>query len=174
MDQTDFTSNIDEQQPSVVHFDKSKRPKVGLGVIILNELNEILVSQRITPNSAGDGQFGLPGGHLEFGETFQECAQREIEEETSLKLDQEAIKYVATVNAFDKVKGYHDIDIYMGILVWKEQCQFKNMEPHNQTDWQWVKWEDFVNIDNLFYSFREFFAMGFKDLENIKQILQKE
>ena len=57
----------------------TKRPLVGLGVLIFNEHNQILLGKRIA--SHGHSSWGPPGGHLEFGESFEECAAREIEEE---------------------------------------------------------------------------------------------
>lgn len=34
--------------------------------------------------SHGDGEWALPGGHLEMGESFEQCAVREVEEETGI------------------------------------------------------------------------------------------
>lgn len=34
--------------------------------------------------SHGGGEWALPGGHLEMGETFEQCAAREVEEETGI------------------------------------------------------------------------------------------
>ncbi len=60
-----------------------ERPKVGVGVIIENEHNEILIGKRIGSHSP---YFSIPGGHLEMGETFEEAAVKEIFEETGLKI----------------------------------------------------------------------------------------
>ena len=46
---------------------------------------------------------------------------------------------------------------------------FENKEPHKCTDWRWVKWNDFVNYENLFNVFYYFFEQGFKDLDKIKE-----
>src|SRR6516225_11635838 len=55
--------------------------RVGVGVIILND-GKILLGTR--KNAHGSGTWSPPGGHLEFGETPQECAHREVFEETGL------------------------------------------------------------------------------------------
>lgn len=56
-------------------------PKVGVGVII-EKNNKVLLQRR--KNVLGDCYWSTPGGHLDFGETPDECAIREVEEETSL------------------------------------------------------------------------------------------
>ncbi|MBR2793486.1 MAG: NUDIX domain-containing protein [Solobacterium sp.] len=51
----------------------------GSCVLIFNESNELLLQKR-----ADNGLWGVPGGSMEPGETFEECALRETEEETGL------------------------------------------------------------------------------------------
>lgn len=61
-----------------------KRPAVGVGVLIFNDKKQMLLGKR--KGSHGAGTWCNPGGHLEFGESFEQCAIREVEEETGLKI----------------------------------------------------------------------------------------
>lgn len=58
-----------------------KFPRVGVGVVVIHG-KKILLGKR--KNSHGEGEWAFPGGHLEFGESVQECAKRELLEETGL------------------------------------------------------------------------------------------
>ena len=49
----------------------------GAGVILVNEKNEILLQKR-----ADNGFWDYPAGSMELGESFEECARREVFEET--------------------------------------------------------------------------------------------
>ena len=51
----------------------------GAGVILLNEKNEILLQKR-----SDNGCWDYPAGSMELGESFEECARREVLEETGL------------------------------------------------------------------------------------------
>ena len=51
----------------------------GAGVILVNEKNEILLQKR-----ADNGFWDYPAGSMELGESFEECARREVLEETGL------------------------------------------------------------------------------------------
>ncbi|MCL2281009.1 NUDIX domain-containing protein [Candidatus Saccharibacteria bacterium] len=62
---------------------KSKRPGVGIGVYIIKD-SKLLMGERIGAHQAN--MFAAPGGHLEFGETWEECAEREVMEETGIKI----------------------------------------------------------------------------------------
>lgn len=50
----------------------------GAVVIMINEKNEVLLQKR------HDGNWGLPGGLMDLGESFEEVAKREVFEETGL------------------------------------------------------------------------------------------
>ena len=49
------------------------------GVLLLNEKRELLLQKR-----ADNGLWGYPGGSMELGESFKDCARREVREETGL------------------------------------------------------------------------------------------
>ena len=57
------------------------RPIVGVGVIVLRP-NAVLLVRRGHPPS--QGEWSLPGGAQELGETAEEAARRELAEETTL------------------------------------------------------------------------------------------
>ena len=59
------------------------RPIVGIGVAVLRP-GEVLLVRRGNPPNAG--QWSLPGGAQELGETAEDAARRELLEETGLRV----------------------------------------------------------------------------------------
>lgn len=53
---------------------------VGTAVAIINENGEFLLQKR------HDGQWGVPGGFLELGESTEDAGRREVFEETGLEI----------------------------------------------------------------------------------------
>lgn len=58
-------------------------PLIGVGatILIFNEKNELLLNLRSNTRN-----WGIPGGLKELNETIEECAIREVKEETNLAL----------------------------------------------------------------------------------------
>lgn len=67
----------------------SKRPTVGVGVVILDRapdgaVSVVLIKRGKPPRK---GQWSIPGGKQEFGETVRDAARREVQEETGLDVE---------------------------------------------------------------------------------------
>ena len=58
--------------------------RVGVGIYIFNQEHQVLLGQRKSVH--GYGCWCPPGGHLEFGETNEQAAIREVKEETNLDI----------------------------------------------------------------------------------------
>lgn len=64
--------------------DYPAHPLVGVGAIILEDKQVVLVRRGRPP---ARGQWSLPGGIVEPGETMEEAIVREVEEEVGLKVE---------------------------------------------------------------------------------------
>ena len=85
-----------------------ERPKVGIGVFVFKD-GKILLGKR--RNAHGEGSWSLPGGHLEFNEELEDCAQREVMEEAGIKIKNIRLSTI-TNDKFEK-EGKHYITIFM-------------------------------------------------------------
>jgi len=63
-----------------IHFTD---PKVGVGVLVIDEGKILLVKRKMNPEQ---GKWSLPAGFLDYGENPEETAEREVFEETNLRV----------------------------------------------------------------------------------------
>ena len=133
--------------------DKVKRPKVGLGCLILRKNKEdgnLFYLVGIRKSSHGAGLYSLPGGHLEYGESWQECAYKEALEETNLNIAPNQWRFAFVNNSISPAKNpkddpLHYVDIIMSCMYAGENEPINN-EPDKCQGWEWVKW-DAHNLD---------------------------
>ena len=113
-----------------------KYPKIGVDVIV-KKGNLILAGQR--KNAHGDGDWSVPGGHLEFFEEIEECAKREVLEETNIKIKN--IKIYKITNDLFKKEDKHYVTIW--VTSEYESGEIKINEPDKFTQIKWVKKDEF-------------------------------
>ncbi|XP_022148636.1 geranyl diphosphate phosphohydrolase-like [Momordica charantia] len=113
-------------------------PTVGVAVFLFKG-KSVLMGRRRVPH--GDSTFAVPGGHLEFGESFEECAARELKEETGL--DIEKIEFItATNNLFlDNPSPSHYVVIFMRATLADPDQIARNLEPEKCDGWDWYEWD---------------------------------
>ena len=113
---------------------QTSRPLIGIGVLIWKGGRVLLGKRR---GSHGDGTWAPPGGHLEFGETVDECARREVREETGLELA--AIREGPWTNdVFEReAKHYVTLFVLAGCPVGEPEIR----EPMKCEGWQWFPWD---------------------------------
>jgi 8-oxo-dGTP diphosphatase len=86
----------------------SEKPQVGTA-IILTKADKVLLMKRKGPH--GTGTWSTPGGHLDFGETPEDCAAREAKEEVGV--DVVDIRFRSVTNDLFEASGRHYITIWM-------------------------------------------------------------
>ncbi|MGV2432611.1 MAG UNVERIFIED_CONTAM: NUDIX hydrolase [Rickettsiaceae bacterium] len=141
----------------------NQRPKVGIGVLIFNDNGQMLLGKRIT--EVGINTYSPPGGHLEYGESFEECAIRETQEEAGITIENPT--FVAITNDIHESENKHYISIFMQARYQGAQ-KIQNMEPHKTLEWNWYSLEQLP--DNLFLPLEQLLenkAYGKKLIEEI-------
>lgn len=63
------------------------------------------------------GTFALPGGHLEYGESFSACAARELLEETGIEVETDDLQYLTTVNTVFEKELLHYVTVAVGCVI---------------------------------------------------------
>jgi 8-oxo-dGTP diphosphatase len=86
----------------------NQNPKVGVAVIITKDDKVLLMKRK---GVHGTGTWTTPGGHLDFGETPEQCGAREAKEEVGL--DVVDLRFRAFTNDIFEMEGQHYISIWM-------------------------------------------------------------
>lgn len=116
--------------------EEKKRIGAGFGVL-LEQDGKILLGQRHPDPDKADsafrssGEWTLPGGKLEWGESFEEGAVREVKEETDIVIQNPQVLSV------HNCKNEHAHFVTIGLIAHEWDGEAKVMEPDEITDWQW-------------------------------------
>jgi 8-oxo-dGTP diphosphatase len=108
-----------------------------MGVLVMRYGRVLLGRRR---GSHGEGYYAAPGGHIEFGESFEQAARREVREETGLEITDMRLLSVGNYvfKSEDGERHYIDVDFVCEAPIGEPQL----MESEKCDGWNWYELDD--------------------------------
>ncbi len=116
---------------------EEKFVNVGVGIWVFNPRGQVLFSKRLSKH--GTGTWAPPGGKMEVGEKIEECAARELFEETGIEIPAKQFQIIDFTNDIFPNSHYVTIHLFAENITAKPVTK----EPTKHEKWQWL------NINNL-------------------------
>lgn len=135
-------------------MEEQQKPKVGIGVMILKN-GKILLSKR--KGSHGEGEYAFPGGHLEYMESFADCAKRETKEECGIEIKNIQFQLLANVTKYSP-KHY----VHIGLIAEWDSGEPQVLEPNKAESWDWYE------VNNLPEPLFQMCVLAIQSYENKK------
>jgi len=104
--------------------------RIGVAVVIFRD-NQILLGERI--GAHGANTWATPGGHLEVGESIEECAKREGLEETGLNLN--SFEKIGFTNDIFEAENKHYVTLF--VIAHDSNGEVEVKEPNKCKQWKW-------------------------------------
>lgn len=93
---------------------------------------QILLARRFQTGYR-DGDYSVPAGHLDGGETVVAAAVREAGEEVGVRIEPEEIHFLSVMH---RLEGQERVDFFVRAQTWDGEPY--NAEPHKCDDLRWV------------------------------------
>lgn len=129
----------------------SKVVGTSVGILVFDHQNRLLLGRRLSNHGGEQGSWAIPGGMVEFGETVEAAARRELMEEAGITL--EAITFAGYSNNIFTDGQTHTVSLYFrGNIPFNQQP--RACEPHKCAQWLWFALDDlprplFLPLQNL-------------------------
>lgn len=143
LDTLDYIKGM-EEEVKLAFLNKKRRVGAGFGVMMIRDGKVLLGKRHEDPEKADtefheEGTWTFPGGKLEYGESFEDGAKREVLEETGITLHD--VKVIAVNN--DKNEHAHFVTI--GLFSDNFSGDAQVLEPDEITEWRWFDLHDLPN-----------------------------
>jgi 8-oxo-dGTP diphosphatase len=122
---------------------KIQVPKVAVRAIITNGEGKILILKR-SNTSYGLGQWNLPGGKVDFGQTAIDAVSREIEEETMLISENTSFLFYMDNLPSDST------DLHFVTLFFKCRCTGSLCINDESSEYRWIEQKDIESFELAF------------------------
>lgn len=116
-------------------------PRVAVGAVVMKAGSVLLVKRGKAPS---DGKWAIPGGSVELGETLQQAAEREILEETGLR-----VRAGRPVYTFDFIERDERGDVRFHYVIIDLEAEYLGGEPQPGDDADQAAWIPFAELDRL-------------------------
>ena len=108
-----------------------ERPVIGVGGVIVDRGRTVLIRRGTEPLL---GEWSIPGGTIEIGETLEEAVRRELREETGLE-----VRVLELIELFDriyrKVQSVASLPLNTGFDAIHEKAILSRTAPLAQKVW---------------------------------------
>lgn len=118
-----------------------EHPLLGVGAIIIQD-DRLLLVRRANPPL--QGEWSLPGGLVEIGETTREAVRREIFEETGLEIEP-----LQLVEVFERILRDEEGRIEYHFVLVDYLCRLISGEVHAGSDVSDVRWSKLDELESL-------------------------
>ena len=104
------------------------RPLVGVGVVFVREDRVFLAKRQ---GAHGEDTWASAGGHLEWGETLEQCARREAMEELGVTVGGLQFLCISNIIAYDR----HYVDLEFLGDIGDQEPQLAEPEAFSESGW---------------------------------------
>lgn len=112
---------------------------VGCGAVIINDKNQVLLMLRTEKARNNPFYWSIPGGGVDFFESFEDCLKRELKEELDVEI--EVVKLLCVCNHIIESESQHWVaPQFLCKII---NGEIKNMEPDKCSE---IKWFDLDNM----------------------------
>ena len=112
------------------------RPGVGVGVFVIKDKKFLMVKRK---GAHGSGTWSVPGGWMEYGESFEDTSKREVKEEVGIEIKN--VNLAGVTNNIFPEDNLHSLTLWM-ISEYKNGDP-KILEPEKISQ---IVWKDFNNL----------------------------
>lgn len=117
------------------------RPLLGVGAIIVRDSRVLLVRRGNPPLQ---GEWSIPGGLVETGETTREAVVREIREETGLKIEP-----VSLVEVFERILRDTEAKVQYHFVLIDYLCRVVGGEANAGSDVTELRWAAAADLERF-------------------------
>lgn len=139
------------------------RPGVGVGVVVIHNNKTLLWKRK---GNHWWGEWSFPGGHLEYGETWDQCVRREALEEVGITLKN--IRFGTVTNDVHTDSQKHYVTVVM--VADYDSGEIQNLEPNKCEGWEWFSWGSLDFPSPLFLPVQNILDSGFTPFDRTMQL----